>query len=170
MPSSCNAALQLSPWQRCKTSPQGSGGGVGIWVQPFEGDIYLNFSGPPGIFAASLHFDSRLLLLICEGLLNENSSHHPLGWSRESLFSWEGRQDGSGLQDTSNSTAVKLWPCKWPSSSQSVMLALTLTAVTEDTQNGLCKCLLPFSLGLGWHPFSPYQAAALVHPAVTLFA
>ena len=67
-------------------------------------------------------------------------------------------------------TAVKLGHCRWPSSSQSVTLARFLTALTKDTQSGLCKCVLPFSPGLGWHRFSLYQTAALVHPAVTLFA
>lgn len=67
-------------------------------------------------------------------------------------------------------TAVKLLHCRWPSSSQSVTLAQFLTALTKGTQSGLCKCVLPFSLGLGWHHFSLYQTAALVHPAVTLFA
>ena len=43
--SSGSAALRLSPRQRWKTSPKELGAeGVGIQVQPFEGDIHLNSS------------------------------------------------------------------------------------------------------------------------------
>lgn len=57
------------------------------------------------------------------------------------------------------------------------MVALILIALTEDTQNGFYKCLLPFTNAFCLSPwvlasilFSLYQAVALVHPAVTLFA
>lgn len=159
----CNRLL--SPWHTKRLERnQGAGRGAGTWLLSCGGNIYSNSSfGLQACLSCLLTFWFNLaFLLICEAFLDVDTVHGPPRCSGNLFL----------RKDIRMTLASRTWMTysSPPWTLQKVLIKLVgltstgwmvLTQNACSAQNSLCKWLLPFSLGPGWCPFCPHQAAVL---------